>query len=138
MRPKTEPKSNTWMVAIPFVLCFLGGFLYARFLQGQTGGRYDSLVAAGFLSVPFFAIALAQLRSGYLWCNLVPGNRGEHRSVRPGKFVVSTFAFLAIGAFFAAWCGWQFFSQGKQGGAPHRAGTSVTGSSSVVRGPEDS
>ncbi|RYD20355.1 MAG: hypothetical protein EOP88_15415 [Verrucomicrobiaceae bacterium] len=104
----SQPKSNTWMVVIPFASCLLGGLLYNRFVQDSTGGRYDELVAGLFLSTPFFALAFAQMRSGYLWRNMVPGNRGEHSSVCPMAFAVSTFIFMLLGTLVAIWFIYQF------------------------------
>lgn len=95
-RLKTNPKSNTWMVLVPFVLWLVGSIAYISLLQEESQGRYASLMAAG-VSVPFFATAVAQLRSGYLWRNLAPGNRGAHRSESPKSFFFSTIFLFVIG-----------------------------------------
>lgn len=42
----------------------------------------------GFAFVPF-AIALAELRSGYAWKNLAPGNRGVSRTESPRRYWLS-------------------------------------------------
>lgn len=89
MRQQARLKSNTWVVFVPIVLWFAAAFAYVRYFQAGCEGQYDCLVAAG-LSIPFFATALAQLRSGYLWQNNAPGNRGAHRSTCPLKFIIST------------------------------------------------
>ncbi len=93
---KSALKSNTWVVVLPTVLWFVLGFAYVQFWQPQTNNRYDYLMAAG-LGVPFIAMALAQLRSGYIWRNLAPGNRGEHKSDKPKRFLSSTILDLAVG-----------------------------------------
>ena len=52
----------------------------------------------GFAFVPL-AIALAELRSGYAWKNLAPGNRGVSRTESPRHywFSVAGHAVLACG-----------------------------------------
>jgi hypothetical protein len=42
----------------------------------------------GFAFVPL-SIALAELRSGYAWKNLAPGNRGSSRLESPSRFWIS-------------------------------------------------
>jgi hypothetical protein len=136
MRLKPGPKSNTWIILIPVALWFIGACAYILRLQEEVQGRYDSLVAAG-LSIPFFATAVAQLRSGYLWRNLAAGNRGDHRSERPMKFILSTTAHFAIGAGIAVCFVHQFNTHGEQGVAPNRSLPPSLKSTSSVRGSED-
>jgi hypothetical protein len=92
---------------IPLVLWFVGAFAYSSVLQEESRGRYDPLVAAG-LSIPFFATAVAQLRSGYLWRNLAVGNRGKHRSESPTMFILSTVANIVVGTGIVAFFVYQF------------------------------
>ena len=136
MRLNTNPKSNTWILLIPVALWFVGAFAYTRLLQEESHGRYDSLVAAG-LSIPFFATAVAQLRSGYIWRNLAAGNRGVHRSERPRKFIFSTTAHFVIGAGIAACFVHQFNTHGEKVVAPNRSLPPSLKSTSTVRGSED-
>ena len=93
---KSAAKSNTWVVVVPTILWFVMGFVYLRLWQEAADHHFDYLLAAG-LGIPFIAMAIAQLRSGYLWRNLTPGNRGEHRSGSPGKFLFATIVDFVIG-----------------------------------------
>ncbi len=70
--------------------------------------RLASLVAIASFGLVFLAIACAQLRSGYLWRNLAPGNRGPHRSEAPARFVASTVFHLLLAVSIVAFAYWRF------------------------------
>lgn len=95
-KAEEQLRSNTWIVLIPTVAWFVGGWTYARYFQEAVEGRFDNLFAAG-LSIPFLATAIAQIRSGFLWKNLARGNRGAHRSHAPRRFLTATALHLIAG-----------------------------------------
>ena len=68
-------------------------------------------VALTLLSLVFFGTAAAQLRSGYLWQNLAPGNRGLHRSKAPRRFVMSTIGHTALGTIIVTFAWWGYASR---------------------------
>jgi hypothetical protein len=132
----TNPKSNTWIVVVPITLWFVAWFFYVQYIQEATHGRYDSLMASG-ISLPFFSTAIAQLRSGYLWKNLAPGNRGEHRDVSPKQFTLSTIGHVVIGTILVALFSCQYWNQNEQAVAPNRSLPPFLNSTSSLRGSED-
>lgn len=63
------------------------------------------LPLAGVSCLPL-SIGLAELRSGYAWKNLAPGNRGVQRTTSPAKFfrsVIFHFLLAAIIAGYGVW-----------------------------------
>ena len=90
------PKSNTWVTVTPIALWFIAGLIYVGHFQESTQGKYDYLLAAG-ISLFFLSTAAAQIRSGYLWQNGAPGNRGKHRTAAPKTFVFSTAFNILLG-----------------------------------------
>ena len=50
---------------------------------------------SGFAFVPL-AIAIAEMRSGYAWKNLAPGNRGVSRNGSPRRYWISVVGHLAF------------------------------------------
>lgn len=72
----------------------VGVFIAVALMFGA--GHYDDgsqhlLWRSGLVGPSFvpLAIALAELRSGYTWKNLAPGNRGVSRIESPGRYWVS-------------------------------------------------
>ncbi len=96
-----RPRSNTWVVFLPILCWFASIVILAVLRPGELEKPSTPWIvywfAAGF-GIPFIATGIAQWRSGYLWQNLVPGNRGEHRSRNPRRFLVSTLFQFVIGA----------------------------------------
>lgn len=98
------PRSNTIIGFGGFVLTFALCYVAYRIQFSQP--RLAALIGVASFSFVFMAVAFAQLRSGYLWRNLSPGNRGGHHSESPSRFILSTvFHFvLALGIVgFALW-----------------------------------
>ncbi len=57
--------------------------------------RLGTMIGMASSSLVFLGVGIAQLRSGYLWRNVCPGNRGVHRSKAPFRFILScTFDFI--------------------------------------------
>ena len=81
---------------VPTIFWFGLAYVYTRWWQAPTNHHFDNLIAAGF-GIPFIAVAVAQLRSRYIWRNLRPGNRGEHQSEKPKEFICSTAIEFSIG-----------------------------------------
>ncbi len=90
------PKSNTWVLVLPTALWFGLASAHTTLWQASTDNRYAHLTASG-LGIPLIAVGISQVRSGYIWRNLAPGNRGEHRTESPRKFLFSTCLNLAFG-----------------------------------------
>lgn len=67
------------------------------------------LPLAGVSCLPL-AIALAELRSGYAWKNLAPGNRGVQRTTSPAKFFRSVIFHLLLAAIIAGYGVWLSFN----------------------------
>lgn len=68
----------------------------------EIGSRNQKF--AGLAFVPL-AIALAELRSGYAWRNMTPGNRGVSRSESPRRywFLVAEHLLIACGVILFGW-----------------------------------
>ncbi len=86
-----------------FVLCLIA----VRVQHSQP--HLASFICLSAFSLIFFAIGVAQLRSGYLWRNLSPGNRGAHRSKAPYRFMASTIFHFALALAIVAFALWRYW-----------------------------
>jgi hypothetical protein len=103
MMPQSKARSNTLIVFGAFALIF-GVFFWAA--RGQLESRLAESMVLGSFSFPFLGTALSQLRSGYLWRNLSPGNRGLHRSESPARFALSTAGHFLMAAAIIGYAVW--------------------------------
>lgn len=102
-------RSNTPALWVGFGLLFAFG-LIAYYLQHQLPDRTTLLIGLTGFSTPFLVTALFELRSGYTWRNLSPGNRGISRIESPARFFLSIgFHVLAAFAIFGYGL-WQFLA----------------------------
>ena len=92
-----------------WVLMFALLIWASRFLSPQP--PIAGVIAIASLSLPFFATAIAQLRSGYLWRNLSPGFRGLHRSEAPTRFALSTVFHFSLASGFIILALWRYSHQ---------------------------
>lgn len=67
------------------------------------------VVLAGF-SMPFLVTAIFELRTGYAWKNMAPGNRRVSRFEAPGKFARSVGFHLFTAAVLLGCALWRFFT----------------------------
>lgn len=91
--PDEAPKSNTPIVFGPFCAIFVITILIGIFSDKKPPDIWFMF----FFGSPFVCTALAQLRSGYQWKNMAPGNRGKKRSEDPIGFAASTAGHLILG-----------------------------------------
>ena len=101
-----NPRSNTVIVISGWVLAFV--MFYEAFRIQHSQPRLASAVCLSSFSPVFFAAGLAQLRSGYLWRNLAPGNRGLHRSAAPARFMASTVLYFALALAIVCFALWSY------------------------------
>ena len=83
------------------------GLLFWAYRIQSTQPHFAGCIGIASFSLIFLGTAIAQLRTGYLWRNLSPGNRGLHRSDAPIRFILSTvfdFFLAAVIIAFALWC----------------------------------
>lgn len=83
-----EPRGNSVGLLIGAVLA-VGAMVVAA--QSDRDGSQGLLSRAPFVGYAFvpISIAIAELRSGYAWKNLAPGNRGVARVCGPRAFFFS-------------------------------------------------
>lgn len=82
-----KPRSNSPgpLIGIVIAVALIAGT--ALFDDGSQDLLWRSgLIGCAFVPV---SIALAELRSGYAWKNLAPGNRGSSRLESPSRFWIS-------------------------------------------------
>jgi hypothetical protein len=80
------PKSNTVVVFPLLAAAFVAAILVNKTdLPEETKNRVCLILFSSF----FWAPALAQIRSGYRWKNMSPGNRGPHKSEELKKYKLS-------------------------------------------------
>jgi hypothetical protein len=99
-------RSNTVIGFGGFVLTFALCYVAYRIQFSQP--RFASLIGIASFSLVFLATAFAQLRSGYLWRNLSPGNRGVHRSAAPSRFIASIIFHVVIALAIVAFALWRY------------------------------
>jgi len=83
------------------------GFLFWAYRIQDTAPRLAQSIGIASFSLVFLGTAIAQLRTGFLWRNLSPGNRGLQRSDAPTRFILATvfhFLLAAVIIAFALWC----------------------------------
>jgi hypothetical protein len=103
---QNNARSNTVIGFGGFVLTFAFCYLAYRIQFSQP--RLASLIGIASFSLVFLATAFAQLRSGYLWRNLSPGNRGLRRSEAPSRFIASTVFHLLLALAIVAFALWRY------------------------------
>lgn len=101
------PRSNSAVGFGSASIAFACGLIAYRIQFSRP--QLASLIAFSGFSLFFFGIAFAQIRSGYLWRNLSPGNRGKHRSEDPVGFVASTILHVCVGLATLAFAIWRYF-----------------------------
>ena len=100
---------NTPALFIGFGLMFAFG-IAAYYLQNRLDDRTTLLVGLTGFSMPFLITALFELRSGYIWRNLSPGNRGISRSASRTKFLGSVALNLLVALVILGYGLWHFFA----------------------------
>jgi hypothetical protein len=102
-------KSNTLILIVPLAV-MLGLLILLYAFMEIPEGKVQSIFwfMFGYL---FLGTALAQKRSGYLWKNLSPGNRGKSKSEAPKTFVLTNIVFTIVGLIFCALGVVQYFSK---------------------------
>jgi len=108
-RSTNLPKSNSPGFGIGGALCGLACVVVATLDKASSAGWGRLLPLIGVCCLPF-AIALAELRSGYAWKNLAPGNRGVHRTASRATFFCSVTFHLMLAAIIAGFGVWLSFN----------------------------
>ena len=105
MRTSASPNNNSPGFWAGLALLGLAIGL-ALLSENASSPEWTKLLPLAGVSCLPLSIALAELRSGYAWKNLAPGNRGVQRTTSPAKFfrsVIFHFLFAAIIAGYGIW-----------------------------------
>jgi len=91
-----KPRSNSPGPLIGIVIAVA---IVAVAVQLDDGSQ-ELLWRSGLIGCAFVpvSIALAELRSGYAWKNLAPGNRGSSRLESPSRFWISVTGHVVFAA----------------------------------------
>lgn len=109
IRSDNLPTSNLPGFWIGGALCGIAFGVAANLNNAPSAAWVRLLPLAGVSCLPL-SIALAELRSGYAWKNLAPGNRGVQRTTSPAKFFRSVIFHFLLAAIIAGYGVWLSFN----------------------------
>ncbi|HCD32861.1 MAG TPA: hypothetical protein DER01_10685 [Phycisphaerales bacterium] len=98
---KHLPNLALWLA--PFFIAAIGMCCLASYVSRNGQNPYSGHFILLCPAVMFLGMAWVQLKTGYRWKNLCPGNRGKTREQSPFGFWSSSVVFMALFVMFYLW-----------------------------------